>query len=172
MKKAQALIKQQVESYADSYKRVATFQHRISKRIDYILHSMAKAAKTQIVSDWRLQDNEWYYNGEIAPDRLSEDFIWVECVFGERNIFFTFDGVKVRVYDYMVAFPTKYLFEDFEEDLKKAIKPYFDKMRKEQDRTKERRLKREQEKLDKDKLIQSIKNKLSEEELNILDSII
>lgn len=79
-----------------------------------------------------------------------------------------FKGSKREINFYDGRFPSRWVFENFEDELKNGIKEYKGKMRRELEEIKSKQQKLAEAKKNRAKIIANIKNKLTSEEIEVV----
>ncbi len=136
-------------------KQVKSFTEDLTKRFYYIVHTIAQITGRTV--DWFDYDNE---GGEYNPG-VFETELYRDCV-GYVGEFTHKKDMKVRFEDYDDNFPTYWFYSDFEAQLKNEQSAFF---KQEEKRTNEKNEKLLKNKQDFTKVQNSIKTKLTQEEL-------
>jgi len=147
-----------IEDLTNAHDLYSKFMSIISNRVNYIVREIASLFKGE-VNRWDWGDGSGEIEGHFTPNMVYDDSIQLD---GERKG--TFDDEWVAFLKdengqftnewefHWFEFPTRFLYEDFEEELKEGIQKY-----------KEHQVKKEMK-----KLIDSVKSKLTPEERKAL----
>jgi len=153
------LTEEYISDYEEAKSIVGNKEAIIIDRIDYIVKTIHKTFNKKL--------NYWYFDGaregEVGPVRLDEDYIYliIDSSSAELEIIDK-DGDEI---DLRESFFTRWLTEDFEQELIEGKELY---KQAERDRDRKAKVRKEREKKGKKALIEFAKKKLSKEELNAL----
>ena len=136
-------------------KQVKSFTEDLTKRFYYIVHTIAQLTGRTI--DWFDYDNE---GGEYNPGVFDTE-VYRDCV-GYLGEFSNKKDMKVRFEDYDDSFPTRWFYNNFEDELKSEQSAFF---KEEEEKNNEKNAKLLKNKQDFTKIQNSIKAKLTKEEM-------
>lgn len=165
MNKPDKLPETALKAAVEAHKVYNTITEKISERMNYIIHHCVEAVGGK-VSWW-----DWPNDGD-SDDRAPGDFIrsyshitpdfltitW-EGSKGDKMVFIGRDGGEYELG--WGEIPTRWLYEDFEEEYAKGLKLYQEKQQQKAEKDKERKKQKDQEKK---ALVASASSKLSPEE--------
>jgi len=151
-----------IEWRKDAAAKLYSIDVDISARIDYILNFIYKAFGTEL-SNWYFQGASENQDGCFEPHMfLDEFYVYMEPSLPDDGVFLDKDGGEWGLEE---GIPSRWLFEDFEEELTSGIEKFKTHNADKAVIAAKRALaKAEEEK----KLIESIKNKLTPSELKAL----
>lgn len=152
---------------------------KIVNRAYYIYKTIAKAIGAKADKVWKLDDSliDRIEAQEVdASDYFYTDF---DDIFEDAGLF---DGVPSENSTMLVRsghgeeihtlshgdFPTRWLYEDFEDELHSGLKKYRDKLKKELEEEQQEKHRRKKLKENRNKIIASVKKKLSPEEIEVV----
>jgi len=159
------LTAEDLKAYEEARKTLGKAEGKIIDRIDYIIKTIFKAFKKRL-SCWYFYGAAEGEVGEIAMDDFDvrptmepyhDMLIMLEYKEGKK--------MKKGEWGLQDGFPTRWLTEDFEEELQQGIAEY--KAHKEEEKAKEKE-KQEVKEKEKQELIESAKGKLSAKERRAL----
>jgi hypothetical protein len=173
MKNKGSITQELFSDWERLHKEISSLESQMEDRIDYIIRSVFKEFGNRL-STWYFPGAE---EGEVGSMKyaVDKDYFTVEtdCLeryessksgYKEMTILLK-DGTR---WSFEGMYLTRWLFEDFEEELVQGKKKYEEKLEEEAKKKKERALARKQKKV---LLAESAKAKLTKEELKALKSL-
>jgi len=155
------LTKGNITEAEEAYKLWSNIEEKIEDRINYVIRTLAKIFGGKIEWwDWNNGGGE--VDGHLDMDMFKNDSIQLDgCKKGGKD---WVSVIKEGEWEFeYLEFPTRFLWEDFEEELENGIKEY-----EKQGKIRLAKEKKEKSKKDKQYLIESAKSKLTKEELKAL----
>jgi hypothetical protein len=169
-KKVSPIRKDVITEAIGAYNLYTKYVSTITDRVNYVIREIASIFGGKIKWwDWGNGGGE--VDGHFEPDMVDgesiqlsgetdgKDWEWVALLKDEKGKFteeWEFHGLE---------FPARFLYEDFEEELKEGIKKYKEQEVKKKEIEKQKRLTRVK---NKEKLLESVKTKLTPEERKAL----
>jgi hypothetical protein len=129
---------------------------RIYDRIDYVYDQIYRAFGYDEKVIWYFDDDEDMENSISDKNRYISSYI--DSPYINDGEFLIYINGEINLFD---GFPRRWLFEDFEDELKDGINRQKERIEKLEQKALKKKAKEEQEKIEK---IKSIKNKLTKEE--------
>jgi hypothetical protein len=164
-KQVPKLAESDIQAAVDAWKLYTLASSKLTDRMDYIIRRCIEIAGGKL--GWW----DWLGDGDYE-DRASGDFmqsydkdqlsIRAEWDIKREIIFLDKNGGEWGLCD---GIPTRWLYEDFEEEFSNGLKAYKEKEKQQKEKAKENKQKREQEKK---ALITTATAKLSKEERKLL----
>ena len=165
MNKIEKIPESHIQAAIDAHKLYAAASSKITDRMNYIIRKCIEIAGGKL--DWW----DWQCDGDYE-DRSSGDFmesyhkdqlsIRAEWSIKREIIFIDKDGGEWLFQD---GIPTRWLYEDFEEEFTNGLKAYKEKEKQKAEKAKEKRLK---DAADQKVLIEKVLSKLTKEEKKAL----
>jgi hypothetical protein len=146
---------------------------KIDNRVDYIIHTICKEFNRSLNYYNYANADDDGYNGYFDFEEYKKSVNIVTSISninrydGWSELLVILEGEHAGEWNLADGFPTAWLFNDFEKELKNGIKKYKNK---EIERKNKAKLSRDQKKEEKKKLLKEIEKKLSKEELEALRS--
>jgi hypothetical protein len=146
-----------VQDTIDAHAKYAAHLRLLSDRMNYIVHYVFEKVGGKVDWwDWGNEDNEGDFIYAFSPKQLEITGSWNK---GEKTKFVSKSGEVLTLDGY---FPTRWLYEDFEEEYTRGLQLYVEKMKEKKNKTKNEK---EQEK---QALLTSARSKLTPEEIKAL----
>lgn len=148
----------------DAHKAYAQVVSKITDRMDYITRHCVEVVGGEFDWwDWNSEDYESHSAGDFMLSYDKEIIqirgLWT-CT--KNNVFIDKHGNEWGIED---GFPTRWLYEDFEEEFTNGLKAYKEKEKQKAEKAKENKKKRD---LEKKALIHAAASKLTKEEKKLL----
>jgi hypothetical protein len=159
-----------IADLTNAYDLYSKFMSIISNRVNYIVREIASLFKGE-VKRWDWGDGSGEIEGHFTPNMVDDESIQLD---GERTgsgdewVAFLKDenGQFTDEWEFhWFEFPTRFLYEDFEEELKEGIQKYKEHEAKKKEMEKQKKLEKVK---NKKKLLESVKSKLTKEERKAL----
>ena len=157
------ITKDVVEKMNAAYKAYEEYEKQITNRVDYVIKTIAKIFGTKLEwYDWSNGGGET--DGHFEPRLISGNSFQLDGAMKKRGemVAITKDGEWEFTW---MEIPTRFLYENFEQELEDGIKKF--KEQEEARKIKEKEI-RIQKEIDRQKLLEAAKQKLSKEERKAL----
>lgn len=153
------------------YSETSKLENQICNRIDYIVKTVFKTFGAKL-STWYFYGAEEGEMGDLNRALYTDYFSVITELVRDRNGNYNHIDMVILLKDgsewgFEGEYPTRWLFEDFEEELIEGKKKYQEKVQEEKNKKKEKDLLKKQKN---ELLVEKAKAKLTKEELKALKS--
>jgi len=166
-KKVSPIRKDVITEAIGAYNLYTKYVSTITDRVNYVIREIASIFGGKIKWwDWGNGGGE--VDGHFEPDMVDRESIELDGdVEGGEWVAFLKDekGKFTEEWQFGLEFPARFLYEDFEEELKEGIKKYKEDKVKQEEIKKQKKLEKVE---NKKRLLESVKSKLTKEERKAL----